>query len=113
MSDQHRFRVHFVDVDARLFVYVASHWFFVEASMIRDLLREERGGDWIILDGWADRVVADTRPGWPDVAAAGARAEAEAAVASLAPTPKAKPATGPARAPQRASKRRSVEVIPD
>jgi hypothetical protein len=62
VSERRRFRVHFVDPEQRLYVYVASAGLFVVASYARDLLRTERGGDWIIIDGETGRCVSDTRP---------------------------------------------------
>lgn len=112
-----RFRIHHVDDEARLFVYVQSAWSFVQASYVRDLLRVERGGDWIIIDGDSGRVVSDTRPGWPDVDAARARLESgvladECSVHACAPAENEAPAQRTIAAPGR-GRRRAVEEIPE
>lgn len=59
--EHERFEIRFVDLEQRLFVLVTSDREFYSASLIRDMLRNERGGDWIILDHVTGRVVSDTR----------------------------------------------------
>lgn len=56
-----RFRIHWVDEERRIFVFVASAHRFYDASIARDTLLYEHGGDWVILDHESGRCVSDTR----------------------------------------------------
>lgn len=57
-----RFRVYYIDQDARLFRLTCSAWQFHDAWIMVATLRADEGGDWIIIDRDSGRVVGDTRP---------------------------------------------------
>jgi hypothetical protein len=60
-----RFRIHWVDSERRLFVFVSSAHRYYDAGIARDTLLSDHGGDWVIIDHESGLVVSDTRR-WDD-----------------------------------------------